>query len=141
MANLRFSDPTSVFNDVSALVSAGQVPIVPSYGTNFQITSREKRTQFGDGYGQRAPDGINTEVISFTAVFERRSLLVATNLIKFFRGVTPFDRQPHEYFYFLVPEPINTEMKFVVSEGKWGFVPDQANSFTVSVPLTRVFDA
>ena len=140
MANLRFSAPDSEFEDDAALVSANLLPITPSYTLDLDTTERMNEIKFGDGYSQRSLDGINTDALEFTAVFANRSELVITAIYDFLKGVSPYNRNMTEYFYFLVPAPINEEMKFIVKDGKIKVTNSQANSFTLTATFVRVFD-
>jgi phage-related protein len=119
--NLYFNGPNSAFLANSALVASFGVtdlgssfgPIVPSYASSLNNTSRILSLQFGDGYRQRSPDGINNVMMTMQMVFQNRKASVIKELVKFFRGEGLYaptlssGRTPDEWFYFIPPEPFD----------------------------------
>lgn len=55
----------------------------PSYQSNSKIEPRVKRIQFGNGYQQRIPDGINFQLKSFTLNFDNRTEIETVSLLHF----------------------------------------------------------
>lgn len=93
---------------------------------------RVKRVSFGDGYTQRAPDGLNTVRQQWRLVWERIPDTLAETLRLFFNGLggtgliewTPYN-QP-------------TELKWTAND--FTSKPVGALIATVSVTLTQEFD-
>jgi phage-related protein len=135
--NYYFDGPRSVFVGIPAVRAL--LPLNPSYSSNIVVLLRTRKVSFGDGYDQRAPDGINDQPLSFKATWRNRSLTVARELMKFFKGETPYDRRPIDWFWMTPPLPFENQRKFVV-EGNVEMVYEQANSYTISVTLREVFD-
>ena len=81
----------------SSNFSSGNFFWEPSVGV--QINSEPKNTniQFGDGYLQRTPDGINNQLLKFDLKFEQRSDIETYGIEHFLReygGVTNFSFTP-----------------------------------------------
>jgi len=67
---------------------------VPSYGTQVSKKPRMLAAQFGDGYAQRAQNGINSNPQSWSLVFSSIAPADADAIDTFLAtqaGVTPFD--------------------------------------------------
>lgn len=70
---------------------------VESASTKLDESPRVLKTQFGDGYAQRSPDGLNPIQQRWSVVFSAVDPVVGDAIIAFFRthgGVTPFDWTP-----------------------------------------------
>jgi phage-related protein len=68
-----------------------------SPGTSVDETPRISETAFGDGYAQRAPDGLNANPQTWKMRFARCENAKANQIIAFFRaqgGHTAFDWTP-----------------------------------------------
>lgn len=59
--------------------------IVPKYSMVLDEAPKILRAQFGDGYSQRTPDGINYNLKSYNTVFELNSTQLST-LLTFLRA-------------------------------------------------------
>ena len=142
MAKLHFNGASRIFLSVTELTNAGLSDIVPSYASEISSVSRTKKVQFGDGYAQEAPDGLNPTGLVVTVVFENKSRLIIKNVVSFLEGTggTPYDRTPDEYFYWTVPVPPydTKERKFKYSGlvTKW----KSYDVGTVSVTFTETFE-
>lgn len=135
---LHFNGPKSIFHRVKSVMDSA--PIEPSYTTRLSLQPRILRVEFGDGYEQRVPEGINNLPLNFSLVFANRSLAIIKELRRFFEGHPPvYDRQIHEYFYFTPPEPWSREGKYVV-EGEINVAFVQYNTFTMSLNIRQVFE-
>ncbi|TPW29673.1 hypothetical protein FJU08_12700 [Martelella alba] len=69
-------------------------PACPSIQSSKDITIRTLESNFGDGYSQRAGDGLNTTGIAFNAIWPGLTLSQADQIEAFFlslRGVHPFE--------------------------------------------------
>lgn len=84
---------------------------VPSYNGQKNISPRVNSVQFGDGYEQRSPNGINNILLKMDYVFSERSLSEATAILHFLN-----QRKGVEWFYFTPERPYNQEKKFVCKE-------------------------
>ncbi len=83
---------------------------VPSYNSKITIKPSTKRVQFGDGYSSVAPDGINTTLLPFDLIFEKRSDAEARALIHFFEL-----HQGSRRFVFTPPPPYNINKLFIAT--------------------------
>lgn len=84
---------------------------VPSAGTAPEINFRTKTVKFGDGYEQRAPDGINSVSKRWNIVFENIKATDAKTITDFLetkKGSTSFTWTP--------PAPWNTEIRVKCAE-------------------------
>lgn len=103
-----------------------------SYGTDMTTSYRVKRVDFGDGYAQRARDGLNTVRQRWKLVWERVSNTEAETLRNFFNGLagvgiiewTPYNQ--------------STELKWTASD--LSSKPVGPTTTTISVTLTQEFD-
>jgi phage-related protein len=55
----------------------------PSYQSSAKIEPRVKKIQFGNGYQQRVPDGINFELKNLNLSFENRSEVETVSILHF----------------------------------------------------------
>jgi phage-related protein len=69
-------------------------PFEPSYSTSAEFEFKQQEVQFGDGYVQRAADGINNRKLILTVVFNKRTA-AEISAIKAF--LTALDGQPFEW--------------------------------------------
>lgn len=81
---------------------------VPSYGSEIISTPKIKVIKFGDSYEQRAPDGINTKMLSITLQFDKRTKDEVTAIAHFLdlRGAS-------ESFIYIPRPPYSTRKRFV----------------------------
>lgn len=95
------------------------------------VTPRTLKIDFGDGYNQRAADGINTN----PEVWQLKWDLTGTNattLIAFFKthgGHTSFDWTPPRE---------TTSQKFIVNE--WNVVPYGEQGAVITATIEQVYD-
>lgn len=103
----------------------------PSYGSSVSRTPRIKSLQFGDGYEQRQPDGINTVrdvwSLSFNNITTAESATIETFLNDL--GGTQ---------YFLWTPPSGTQGKYICKE--WSRTINTAISHSITATFQRVFD-
>jgi phage-related protein len=84
---------------------------LPSTGTSDDKKLRVIKAQFGDGYAQRARDGLNTSLAKWTVEFNNRTTAEADAIEAFLEaqyGTTPFDWAP----------PNGTSHKFICDNWK-----------------------
>lgn len=137
--HLYFNGPRSVFlQDISLQPEWRKID--PSYSTDLSVKPRIARVSFGDGYEQRAPDGINANKLVYQVVFLRRRKEIADALEKFFEGRKVYYlRTPSEYFWWTPPAPHDLKpLKFVCLE--WQIKFEEFNSYTTTATFEQVFD-
>lgn len=103
-------------------------PVEPSYGTSKDVVFRTLTNDFGDGYQQSTPDGINDKTDVWSVQWGNVTDADAMTLMNFFRSVgesTVFD--------WTTPE--NETKRFKAKEPKRGFV--SFNNNNVSVTFTE----
>ncbi len=142
MSRLRFNGANSAFEALPFFqVEYWQLPITPSQTSEADTKSRTLRVKFGDGYEQRAKDGINNLTVNFSLVFQNRSVEVITAIDDFLRGRSPFDRESHEPFLWTPPEPYARlgELLFV-PEDDWKVNFVKGRHSTLTCKFMQVFD-
>jgi phage-related protein len=70
----------------------------PSYQSSVKIEPRVKKIQFGNGYQQRIPDGINSELKNLNLTFENRSEIETVSILHFLE-----ERGGQQSFVYNVP--------------------------------------
>lgn len=74
--------------------------VQPSRGSGADVASRLRKAQFGDGYAQRAPDGLNHLEKTYEFVLEAApaaDLEAVTDFLEARAGHEPFTFQPRGY--------------------------------------------
>lgn len=84
---------------------------IPSYPTETPTKPSIKEIQFGDGYVQRAPENLNSILLTLNLTFDLRLASEARAIIHFLT-----QRSGWESFVFTPPEPYNTNKLFVCKE-------------------------
>jgi phage-related protein len=97
----------------------------PSYNPNIRTEPTIKVIKFGDGYEQRAPDGISNDLLQIDYVFENRNLAEATAIAHFLRT-----RGAWESFLHTPPAPYDESKLFVCRA--WDFVPVFIDNFRIT---------
>lgn len=105
---------------------------VPDRGYTRNTKPKVLVYQFGDGYSQRIPDGLNSIRYDYSLTFNNRSIPEANAIIQFFEGTFGA-----EYFLWTPPQE-TTQIKVIASD--WSNTYESAISRTVSVNFTQVFD-
>lgn len=103
-----------------------------SYSSKADNACRVLRTDFGDGYSQRAADGINSLKESWTLVWEKISSTNYGTLISFFEGKAG-------YIAFTWTPPGESTSKTWICQ-KWSKEPAEVNYYNITAELERVFD-
>jgi phage-related protein len=70
----------------------------PSYNSKIENKPRIRYNQFGNGYQQRIPDGLNTSLVEFNVGFENRSELETVSILHFLQ-----QRNGQESFIYNIP--------------------------------------
>lgn len=109
----------------------------PAYAPSPQSTSRADtprvlRAEFGDGYSQRARDGLNFSRRTVTLQWDALAAADADTIEAFFA-----ERGGTEAFYYTLPLEA-TAYLWTAGEVRRGYV--SADIVSLSVPLTQEFD-
>jgi phage-related protein len=118
--------------------SGNAVYYTPDKTANKKITPRVIQHTFGDGYEQRAVDGINNINETYTLAFSNRGKAEIDDLIAFLnskKGVTKFD--------LILPDSNQVggekTVKVVTTDYQMNFTHD--DFYSASVTLKRVYEA
>lgn len=95
-------------------------------------TNRILQAEFGDGYMQRALDGINTEVEEWTMSFKDRPKAEVDTLITFFDGLNYVD-----HFEWTPPDE-NTAKQWI-QNGEYEVSYSGYDTRSLTVPIKRVY--
>ena len=105
---------------------------IPSYNAKVSLSPRVLKAQFGDGYAQRVPDGINTNPQSWTLTFLNQPSATADAIDSFLatqNGVT---------WFWWTPPRASSAIKVVCA--KWDKEETDRGSTTVTATFDQVFD-
>lgn len=105
--------------------------IAPDFGSPLTARPRVLAAAFGDGYTQRAGDGINVLAEEWALTFSARTTTERDAILDFLKarkGVESFDWT----------SPSGTAGKFLCPE--WGYTPDNTATHTVTAKFQQVFD-
>lgn len=111
---------------------SGTFTYVPDRDFSKSTKPRVLLYQFGDGYAQRTPDGINNMVGTFNLVFTNRSNIEADAILAFLEA-----NKGSDYFTW-TPPGSSTAIKVIAQEWSEVYVTDFAKS--VSTQFIQVFD-
>jgi len=118
--------------------SGNAVYYTPDKTANKKIAPRVFRHSFGDGYEQRAVDGINNIDETYTLAFSNRGKEEIDDLIAFLdskKGVTKFD--------LILPDSNETggekTVQVITTDYQMNFTHD--DFYSASVTLKRVYEA
>lgn len=137
--NLYFNGPKSTFLQDRGL-QAGWLPIDASYGSTLTMVPRIAKVAFGDGYEQRAPDGINTLPLIYDVSFLRRRREICQAVARFLAGAdVVYTRQPYEFFWWTPPFP-NDDRPLKFKCEKWTMNFEEFNAYTLNATFEQVFD-
>lgn len=103
----------------------------PSYNSNVSIKPVIKKNQFGDGYSQSSPDGINNILLPFSLTFDKRTDAEARAILHFLHL-----RKGSESFVFVPPFPYNTNKLFKCEQLEHSQI--FANNHTVNAIFNEV---
>ena len=90
-------------------------------------------SQFGDGYSQRTPDGINYQTKSWTINYENITTAELTTIRTFINKVGD-----GEYFTWTPPDE-STSLKWILT-GDVKLIAHSGNVWSVSLQIQQVFD-
>lgn len=103
----------------------------PDYGPQVTETPRVRMTQYGDGYSQRAADGLHPIAQKWSLKFSARSQTEAKGILSFFRtqgGTTAFD--------FI--DPLDSSTHSVICQ-TWSMSPSSYGLYDVQATFQEVF--
>lgn len=104
----------------------------PSIDSGKKVVFRTKRSSFGDGYTQRAGDGINTRLRKFSVTWNLLSLSEIESIESFLEA-----REGHEAFFWTPPRE-TTPRKYICEGYDRGYTGGIADSLTAT--FEEVFD-
>jgi phage-related protein len=108
------------------------LPIQPDYSSSLNKQPRIRKTSFGDGYEQRAADGLNPNPDKWSLSWDELTDAEITILLDFFDGlesVATFTWQP----------PYASAPKVFVCD-KWNPTPVSDNNHRLSASIYQVFE-
>jgi phage-related protein len=106
----------------------------PSYQTSISLEPRIKIMQFGNGYQQRVPDGMNTNLKSFDGIFENRKEPEAISILHFLNQMNA-----QTSFVYNVPTIYNKQnfdTRFTAPS--WTVNYNSYNNYTIKIKLEEV---
>jgi len=80
----------------------------PAFNLSVNHRPKIKSVKFGDGYEQRMPDGIHTDLIGISLTFDGRDIRESAAILHFLES-----RKSTEFFFFTPPSPYSTRRKFI----------------------------
>ena len=106
---------------------------VPSYAPSISSEPMVKVIKFGDGYEQRAPENINSNLLRVSLNFDKRDEAEATAIAHFLH-----QRGAQEAFAFTPPSPYNSVKKFICRS--WDVTMNFQNNYQISATFEEVVD-
>ena len=106
---------------------------IPSYSPTISTEPSVRTLKFGDGYEQRSPDGINTNLLKISLNYDNRDEAEITAISHFLN-----ERGGSEAFAYLPPSPYSSMKKFVCR--KWDVTMNFDNNYSVKVDLEEVVE-
>lgn len=103
----------------------------PGFNYGNDNNPRVKTIQFGDGFSQRIPDGINNLLLNFNFSFDTRDLHEATAILHFLAT-----RNGTESFCMIPPAPYGNLLRFICS--KWTPTQNFYNNYTIQANFVQV---
>ena len=106
---------------------------IPSYSPTISTEPSVRTLKFGDGYEQRTPDGINTNLLKISLTYDNRDEAESTAIAHFLN-----ERGGSEAFVYLPPSPYSSMKKFVCR--KWDVTMNFDNNYSIKVDLEEVVE-
>lgn len=104
----------------------------PTYGSTIKATTRVIRNEFGEGYSQRAADGMNNINKSVPLTWPALPIADADTLLAFFEA-----KGGHESFYWTPPWSAVVD---IWTAAEWDFTPISSTLKTVTATFKREND-
>lgn len=108
------------------------LPIQPDYASSLNKQPRVRKVVFGDGYEQRAADGLNANPDKWNLSWDELTDIDVGLLLDFFDGlaaVTPFTWQ----------SPYASAAQYYICEN-WDAIPVSDNNHRLSASIYQVFE-
>jgi phage-related protein len=103
----------------------------PSYNSPKAIDAKVKQIQFGEGFRQVVPDGINNTLLKIDVTFEGRDIYEAGAILHFFTA-----RQGGETFIWVPPSPYAATKKWKVFS--WSDAQPFYNNYSIKTTFEEV---
>jgi len=103
-----------------------------TYGVNLTKEFRVLRSDFGDGYSQRTPDGLNIEIEKWSLIWNNITLAQKDIIINFLDA-----RQGAEAILFTMPGE-DTAKKWICASYK--YTPFSSAYYRIDATFERVYD-
>ncbi len=130
---------SAFFNDPT--LTPNLVPIEPSYSTSLDAEYRMNTIQYGNGYKQREPDGLNNEKLVVQVVFQNMRADVIKAVDAFLRGGTNvYDRNAAEYFFWQPPAQYGNVGVIKMTCDKWRIDPHSSQVASLSATFEQTFE-
>ena len=104
---------------------------VPSYAPSINSEPKVNVIKFGDGYEQRSPENINSDLLKVSLSFDKRDEAETTAIAHFLH-----QRGAQEAFAFTPPSPYGSVKKFVCRS--WDVTMNFEGNYSISVSLEEV---
>ncbi|MEN6621495.1 MAG: phage tail protein [Smithella sp.] len=114
------------------MVLTFEPPLKPTYGTTANLEPRILRAEFGDGYSQRAADGLNTNPIKVTLNFDALSVAQADQVFNFLQARAGWDS-----FYYTLPRETTPRLFICPKFSRQYVLPD---TDAITAEFEEVFD-
>ena len=106
---------------------------IPSYSPTISTEPSVRTLKFGDGYEQRTPDGVNTNLLKISLNYDNRDEAESTAIAHFLN-----ERGGAEAFVYLPPSPYSSMKKFICR--KWDVTMNFDNNYSIKVDLEEVVE-
>jgi phage-related protein len=107
-------------------------PVQPDWGLTRSYKPRVLKAEFGDGYAQRAADGINNNPVTLAARWTHLSESEKDAVVNFFVARKGFEAFNYTY------EDEGTSKTYVCEE--WSYAHVDADGYVVDATFREVFD-
>lgn len=104
----------------------------PDWGIERAYKPRVLKAEFGDGYAQRAGDGINNNPVVINATWTHASTAEKDYIVDFFAA-----RKGYESFFYTYADEASAKA-YVCEE--WSYTHNDAGGYTITATFTQVYD-
>lgn len=104
----------------------------PDWGLERSFKPKVLKAQFGDGYAQRAGDGINSNPVSIKATWTNATTAEKNYLVNFFAA-----RKGYQSFFYTYQDE-GAALAYVCEE--WTYTHNDSGGYTVTATLMQVYD-
>jgi phage-related protein len=104
----------------------------PDWGVQRQFKPRVLKAEFGDGYSQRAGDGINSNPVNISATWTNLSVDEKDYILNFFAA-----RAGYQAFYYTYVDEASPKV-YVCEE--WSSTHNDSTAYTVTAKLVQIYD-